>query len=498
MIRPLTQSQRSLASFASTVGATSALSASELEKIGVTGVTSSSSDVEPGDLFCAFAGEKVHGASFAQDAIKSGAVAVLTDAEGAKMIKGSPVLVVANARKSAAILTSWFYGEPMRDLFSIGITGTNGKTTVSTLCHQIFQSAGQETGLIGTVETRIGNEVLSSTRTTPEAAELQALVATMRERHCRNLVMEVSSHAIALERIRGSYFAAVGFTNLSQDHLDFHGNMENYFAAKSKLFTYEYADQAFINIDDSYGQLLADKTELPVQSISRFNENATWHYTRIEEGIAYSDVSIRGVGGILIDSRTTLRGGFNFDNLLMAVAICVESGIDPMDIQTLIPHLVGAVGRLEPVNLGQNFTALVDYAHSPDAVSRVLAAVREMTEKRVIGVLGCGGDRDASKRNVMGQELSLRSDIAIFTSDNPRSENPQTILEQMTNGLKISEPSAIVQDRSKAIELAVNLAQPGDVVIVLGKGHERGQEIAGVVHPFDDRLVLAHAIEAKK
>jgi UDP-N-acetylmuramoyl-L-alanyl-D-glutamate--2,6-diaminopimelate ligase len=498
MNRPLTQSQRSLASFASTVGATSALSASELEKIGVTGVTSSSADVEPGDLFCAFAGEKVHGASFAQDAIKSGAVAVLTDAEGAKMIKGSPVLVVANARKSAAILTSWFYGEPMRDLFCIGITGTNGKTTVSTLCHQIFQSAGQETGLIGTVETRIGNEVLSSTRTTPEAAELQALVATMRERHCRNLVMEVSSHAIALERIRGSYFTAVGFTNLSQDHLDFHGNMENYFAAKSKLFTYEYADQAFINIDDSYGQLLADKTELPVQSISRFNENATWHYTRIEEGIAYSDVSIRGVGGILIDSRTTLRGGFNFDNLLMAVAICVESGIDPMDIQTLIPHLVGAVGRLEPVNLGQNFTALVDYAHSPDAVSRVLAAAREMTEKRVIGVLGCGGDRDASKRNAMGQELSLRSDIAIFTSDNPRSENPQTILEQMTSGLKISEPSAIVQDRTKAIELAVNLAQPGDVVIVLGKGHERGQEIAGVVHPFDDRLVLAHAIEAKK
>jgi len=498
MIRPLTQSQRSLATFASTVGATSELAPSDLEKIAITGVTSSSSDVEPGDLFCAFAGEKVHGASFAHDAIKSGAVAILTDAEGAKKIKGAPVLIVSNPRKSAAILTAWFYGEPMRDLFSIGITGTNGKTTVSTLCHQIFQGAGQETGLIGTVETRIGNEVLSSTRTTPEAAELQSLVATMRERHCRNLVMEVSSHAIALERIRGSYFAAVGFTNLSQDHLDFHGTMENYFAAKSKLFTYEYADQAFINIDDSYGQILATKTELPVQSISRFNENATWHYTRIEEGIAYSDISIRGVGGILIDSRTTLRGGYNFDNLLMAVAICVESGIDPMDIQTLIPHLVGAVGRLEPVNLGQNFTALVDYAHSPDAVARVLAAAREMTDKRVIGVLGCGGDRDASKRTMMGQELSLRSDIAIFTSDNPRSENPQIILEHMTSGLKISKPSAIVQDRTEAIELAVNLAQPGDVVIVLGKGHERGQEIAGVVHPFDDRLVLAHAIEAKK
>jgi UDP-N-acetylmuramoyl-L-alanyl-D-glutamate--2,6-diaminopimelate ligase len=498
MIRPLTQNQRSLSSIASIVSAKSGLSESELEEIAVTGVSSSSMDVEPGDIFCAFAGAKVHGATFAKDAIKSGAVAILTDAEGAELLQGLPVLVVSQPRKSAAILTSWFYGEPMRDLFSIGITGTNGKTTVSTLCHQIFQSAGQETGLIGTVETRIGNEILASTRTTPEAAELQALVATMRERHCRNLVMEVSSHAIELERIRGSYFAAVGFTNLSQDHLDFHGTMENYFAAKSKLFTYEYADQAFINIDDAHGQILAEKTELPVQSISRFNESATWHYTRIEEGIAYSDVSIRGVGGILIDSRTTLRGGYNFDNLLMAVAICVESGIDPMDIQTLIPHLVGAVGRLEPVNLGQNFTALVDYAHSPDAVARVLAAAREMTDKRVIGVLGCGGDRDNSKRSVMGQELSLRSDVAIFTSDNPRSENPQAILEQMTHGLKISEPSAIVLDRTEAIKLAVNLAQPGDVVIVLGKGHERGQEIAGVVHPFDDRMVLAHAIEGKK
>lgn len=498
MIRPLTQTERSLSSMLSIIGASTDISAADLEKIAVTGISSSSNDVEAGDLFCAFAGAKVHGASFARDAMKSGAVAILTDADGAKLIKEMPVVVVSNVRKSAAILSSWFYGEPMRDLFSIGITGTNGKTTVSTLCHQIFQNAGQESGLIGTVETRIGSEILSSTRTTPEAAELQSLVATMRERHCRNLVMEVSSHALTLERVRGSYFAAAGFTNLSQDHLDFHGSMDEYFAAKSKLFTFEYADQAFINIDDAYGQILADSIELPVQTLSRFNESATWHYTRIEEGIQFSDISIRGVGGILIDTRTTLRGGFNFDNLLMAVSICVESGIDPIDIATLIPQLVGANGRLEPVNLGQNFTALVDYAHSPDAVARVLAAAREMTDKKVIGVLGCGGDRDNSKRNVMGQELSLRSDIAIFTSDNPRSENPQAILEQMTHGLKISAPSAIVQDRAEAITLAVNLAQPGDVVIVLGKGHERGQEINGVVHPFDDRLIVAHAIEAKK
>jgi UDP-N-acetylmuramoyl-L-alanyl-D-glutamate--2,6-diaminopimelate ligase len=498
MIRPLIQNQRTLTSILSIIGASTELSSEELSKIEVTGVSTSSHDVEQGDLFCAFAGTKVHGATFARAAINSGAVAILTDSEGAKLLKGLPFLIVPNPRKSAGILASWFYGEPMRDLFCIGITGTNGKTTVTTLCHQIFQGAGQESGLIGTIETRIGSEILSSTRTTPEASELQSLVATMRERHCRNLVMEVSSHAISLERIRGSYFAAVGFTNLSQDHLDFHGTMDEYFAVKSKLFTFEFADHAFINIDDSYGQVLAAKTELPVQTLSRFNEKATWHYTRIEEGIQHSQISIRGLGGILIDSHTTLRGGFNFDNLLMSVAMCVDSGIDPIDIATLIPHLVGAVGRLEPVNLGQNFTALVDYAHSPDAVARVLNAAREMTDQKVIAVLGCGGDRDSSKRSVMGQELSLRSDIAIFTSDNPRSENPTTILEQMTQGLKISEPSAIVHDRAEAIKLAVNLAKPGDVVIILGKGHERGQEIAGVVHPFDDRLVLAHAIEAKK
>ena len=204
MIRPLTQSQRSLSSVLSIINASTELSASDLEKIAVTGISTSSTDIEPGDIFCAFAGAKVHGATFAKDAKKSGAVAVLTDAQGAKLIKELPVIIVANPRKSAGLLSSWFYGEPMRDLFSIGITGTNGKTTVSTLCHQIFQSAGQETGLIGTVETRIGSEVLSSTRTTPEATELQSLVATMRERHCRNLVMEVSSHAISLERIRGS------------------------------------------------------------------------------------------------------------------------------------------------------------------------------------------------------------------------------------------------------------------------------------------------------
>jgi UDP-N-acetylmuramoyl-L-alanyl-D-glutamate--2,6-diaminopimelate ligase len=386
----------------------------------------------------------------------------------------------------------------MRDLYSVGVTGTNGKTTVTTLLHQIMQAAGRESGLIGTVETRIGSEVLISKRTTPESAELQGLIATMRERHMRNLVMEVSSHAITLERIRGSHFAVVGFTNLSQDHLDFHKSMEEYFLAKAKLFTFEYADLAVINIDDVYGARLVTMTELPVMSLSRTNTKATWHFASITRDYVGAAIAIRGSGGILIEGKTILQGGFNYDNLLMAVAIAVESGIDPIDIAAILPQLTGAVGRLESVRLGQNFSALVDYAHSPDAVSRVLETAHEIATGSVIAVLGCGGDRDASKRSLMGLALRDGADIAIYTSDNPRSEKPEDILVQMVLDIDVQEPNAVITDRSAAIKAAVNHASAGDVVIVLGKGHEKGQEISGVIYPFDDRIELARAIEDKK
>jgi UDP-N-acetylmuramoyl-L-alanyl-D-glutamate--2,6-diaminopimelate ligase len=386
----------------------------------------------------------------------------------------------------------------MRDLFSVGITGTNGKTTVSTLCHQLMSAASRESGLIGTIETRIGSDVVASKRTTPEAAELQALAAVMRERHCRNLVMEVSSHAIAQERIRGAHFNIAAFTNLSQDHLDFHGTIEAYFAEKAKLFTFEYADAAFINIDDAYGALLAEQSEIPVTSLSRSNVSADWHYASIETGISRTQITIRGIGGILIETTTQLHGGYNLDNLLLAVAITCESGIDPIDIASLVPHLTGAQGRLESISLGQNFTAFVDYAHSPDAVERVLATAHEITTGRVIGVLGCGGDRDRTKRPLMGKALLDGCDIAIFTSDNPRSENPQSILDEMVKGLSVKSPHAMVIDRADAIAQAVAAASEGDVLLVLGKGHEKGQEIAGTVQPFDDRIALAQAIEAKR
>ena len=496
MQRPLTNHQKNLAALCAIIGAE--CDSDLLKEIEVTGIAQSSNSVIPGDLFVALPGEKFHGAEFAFDAIKKGAVAVLTDIAGASKIEGVPILISANPRRAAGIASAWFYSEPMRDLYSVGVTGTNGKTTVTTILHQILMAAGRESGLIGTVETRIGVEALSSKRTTPESSDLQALSAVMRERHMRNLVMEVSSHAITLERIRGSHFAVVGFTNLSQDHLDFHADMEDYFQAKAKLFTFEYADLAVINIDDMYGKRLFEQTELPVVTLSRLDKKATWHYASITSDYVGASLAIRGSGGILIEAKTQLHGGYNYDNLLMAVAIATESGIDPIDIAAILPTLTGAVGRLEAIRLGQNFTALVDYAHSPDAVTRVLETAAQISDGRVIAVLGCGGDRDKTKRTLMGQALHDGADIAFYTSDNPRSEKPDDILIQMVLDIDVVAPSEVIVDRAQAIKAAVNLAQAGDVVMVLGKGHEKGQEINGTIYEFDDRIELAKAIEDKK
>jgi UDP-N-acetylmuramoyl-L-alanyl-D-glutamate--2,6-diaminopimelate ligase len=456
------------------------------------------SEIQRGDIFLAFPGAKNHGAQFIANAKERGAVAVLTDGAGAQYSHDLPTLIVKDVREAGAVLSSTFYRSPIRDMQSIGITGTNGKTTVTTLLSQLFTSAHRETGLIGTVETRIGAESIKSSRTTPEAADLQALAATMRERHMRHLVMEVSSHSLELKRLVGSHFSIVGFTNLSQDHLDFHGDMESYFKAKSRLFTHEYAELGFVNIDDAYGSRLFESNSIPMISLSRDNQRATWHYTQITPTYSGADITIRGKDGILIESRTPMHGGFNLDNLLLAVAIAYECGVDPLEIATLIPTLVGAPGRLEAVNLGQNFKALVDYAHSPDAVVNVLAALREFTSGRIIGVLGCGGDRDSSKRPLMGQALIEGCDVAIMTSDNPRSEAPEAILSEMAGAISIDEPSRIVVDRGEAIAYAVSLASPGDTVVILGKGHEIGQEVNGSVAPFDDRIHLAQEIEAKR
>ena len=492
MIRPLSPFSLSLSEVASVLGVEFK---SELK---VTGVTHKDSEVIAGDLFIAMPGSNVHGASFAEAAIQKGAVAVLTDAQGASMFTGAPVIIVEDVRTSGAVVASTLYKNPTGELHSIGITGTNGKTTVTTLLYQIFKAAGHKSGLIGTVDTRIGDEVIPSARTTPEAADLQALAAVMRERHLRHLVMEVSSHAITLKRIKGSHFSIVGFTNLSQDHLDFHGDMQSYFEAKAKLFTSEYAECGYINIDSEYGKKLSVQCEIPAVTISRLDKSATWHYSELHTSLIGTKVSIWGAEGIVIESTTKLFGAYNLDNLLMAVAIAHASGVGQAELATIIPTLIGAPGRLEPVFISQDFTALVDYAHSPDAVTNVLAAAREFTSGKVIAVLGCGGDRDKSKRPLMGSALLQGSDIAIFTSDNPRSEDPISILKDMTNGVALAESSQIIADRDQAIAYAVSRAKAGDTVLILGKGHESGQEINGTTTPFDDRIQLARAIEGRK
>jgi UDP-N-acetylmuramoyl-L-alanyl-D-glutamate--2,6-diaminopimelate ligase len=469
---------------------------SGLENVMVTGVSIDSHQIEAGDLFVAVAGAKTHGATYAGNAKLNGAVAVLTDAVGAALVTDLPVLIVADPRANAGVISAWLHNEPMRDMFSVAVTGTNGKTTVTTLLHQIAMAASRQSGLVGTVETRIGDEVVAALRTTPEAPELQSLAAVMRERHMRNMFMEVSSHAVSLNRISGAHFDIAAFTNLSQDHLDFHGDMDSYFAAKAALFSYKYADCAYINIDSAWSKKLLGTQELPVVQISRHVKSADWYFERIETGVRSTAIAIRGTGGILIETTTKLVGDFNLDNLLMAIAISVAGGIDPIDIAAITPKLTGAEGRLEKVDLGQSFSALVDYAHSPDSVTRVLAALRESTVGKIIAVLGCGGDRDKSKRPLMGAALIAGSDVAVFTSDNPRSEDPAQIVKEMVSGLTLPATSSIELDRKKAIDIAVAAATPGDVVVILGKGHELGQEIAGVKHNFDDRLVLAAAIEA--
>jgi UDP-N-acetylmuramoyl-L-alanyl-D-glutamate--2,6-diaminopimelate ligase len=498
MMRPFNLPAVSLAKIVDSCNAQVSISEGELSKIIISGATHNDSEVMPGDLFVAIPGAKRHGAEFFESAKKRGAVAVLTNPSGSKLIKDLPVLIVDNPRLIAGRVSALLYSEPMRDINSIAITGTNGKTTVTTLLHQIFSAAHRECGLIGTVETRIGDEVIASKRTTPEATDLQALAAVMRERHMRHLVIEASSHALQLHRLEGAHFAIAGFTNLTQDHLDFHGDMESYFAAKAALFNFAMAELACINIDDPYGARLAASTELPVLSISRSNPKAIWHFIQIDSEAKRVQLKIRGSGGILIETSTTLRGGYNFDNLLMAIAIAVESGVDPIDIAAIVPNISGAAGRLEEVSVGQNFNAFVDYAHTSDAVSNVLKSIREFTSGKVIAVLGCGGDRDASKRPLMGKALIESSDIAIFTSDNPRSEEPSEILRQMVGEINLVNQSQIISDRASAIAYAVSVAAPGDTVAILGKGHELGQEIKGKVFDFDDRLVLAQAIEARR
>lgn len=447
----------------------------------------------------ALPGAKNHGSAFNQIAVERGARAVITDRAGAEISSQQqlaiPVLVVPNPRSQSGYLADWFFNSPSKSMYLAGITGTNGKTTTTYLIEQIWSYAKRACGMIGTIGIKWADEFHKADRTTPEADVVHRILSVMQEQHIGFVAMEASSHALAQHRLDGVKFSAVGFTNLTQDHLDFHGDMESYFQAKSLLFTPDFTDHAFVNIDNEYGQRIVAQTTVPTSTLSLNNRKANWYFEDITTNKNGYSVRVRGEGGVLIEGDIKLVGSFNLENCLLAIAIAFHSGVDPLVIGHALATLNGAPGRLERVECGQSFTALVDYAHTPDAVTQILESLNSVKSGKLIGVLGCGGDRDASKRPLMGQALVAGCDVAILTSDNPRSEDPMAILKEMSAKVEISGASQIIPDRAAAIKYAVSLAGPGDVVVVLGKGHESGQEIKGITHPFSDQQVLREAIE---
>ncbi|WP_411111276.1 UDP-N-acetylmuramoyl-L-alanyl-D-glutamate--2,6-diaminopimelate ligase [Streptomyces sp. c-19] len=468
----------------------------------ISGITHDSRAVRPGDLYAALAGAHMHGADFAAQAAGLGAAAILTDPAGAERAAatGLPVLVVENPRGRMGELAAEIYGRPGADLLQIGITGTSGKTTTAYLVEGGLRGAGHRTGLVGTVEMRIGDERIKSERTTPEATDLQALFAVMRERGVDAVAMEVSSHALVLGRVDGCVFDVAVFNNLSPEHMEFHSDMDDYFRAKAGLFTPERSRLGVVNLDDAYGRRLVTEATVPVVTFSAEGRaDADWRAEDLVLGSHDSTFTAVGPEGVRIAATAPLPGPFNVANTLAAIATLAAAGIDPKSAAEGVAAVPGVPGRLERVEAGQPYLAVVDYAHKTDAVESVLRSLREVTEGRLHVVIGCGGDRDTTKRGPMGAATARLADTAVLTSDNPRSEDPLVILTAMLAGaaeVPAGERGDVLvePDRAAAIAAAVARARPGDTVLIAGKGHEQGQDVAGVVRPFDDREVLRAAI----
>jgi len=504
-IRPARQQPRPLSALGSLLGVRLASVGNTFSPndLGfVTGVTLDSRVVAPGDLYVALPGTNVHGAAFSADAVAAGAAAVLTDPDGRARAAatGMPVFVLADPRGKLGEIACWVYGNPSSRLRLIGVTGTSGKTTSTYLLESGLRAAGHQTGLIGGVETRIGTDRLPSSLTTPEAPDLQALFAVMAERGVTAAAMEVSSHSLALGRVAGTSFDVAVFTNLSQDHLDFHADLEDYFRAKASLFMPPV--HGVVNIDDRHGRRLASSALVPITTFSAAGKNeADWRAVDVRSGADGSTFRVIGPGGVEADVSAGLAGVFNVANALGALVALVEAGVRLEDAVAGIAACPGVPGRLERVPAaGLDITAFVDYSHKPGAVEAVLRSLRPVTRGSLVIVLGCGGDRDRAKRPMMGAAAASLADVAILTSDNPRSEDPLAILAAMLDGV-LSVPPAIrarvivEPDRAAAIAQAVALAAPGDVIVIAGKGHETGQYVAGAVLPFDDRKVTAAALE---
>ncbi len=451
-----------------------------------------------GSLFVAIKGEKADGNLFAKQAIEKGAVAVVTDEEC--LIQGAATIRVDNSREALARLSAAFYGEPARKLRLVGITGTNGKTTTSFLIESILREAGLNPGVIGTISYRYAGKVLPAPNTTPESLDLQRLLRDMVDSGVKAVVMEVSSHALAQDRVAGCIFDVGVFTNLTQDHLDYHGTMDSYFAAKARLFT-DFIDEgraAVINMDDPKGE------ELSKRSVGRVIGYSKAGKGRGKESIYPKDIrfGVDGIKGTIatpsgdINIKSSLVGEFNLHNILAAVGAGLGLGLPVDAIEKGIESLKNVPGRLERVDAGQAFTILVDYAHTPDALERVLSTLKGLTDKRIITVFGCGGDRDRGKRPIMGSIAVRYSDMVVVTSDNPRTEEPLRIIEDIKAGMREGSYMTI-PDRREAIKAAIENAKEGDVVLLAGKGHEDYQIIGKEKTHFDDREEAVKAVNSE-
>jgi UDP-N-acetylmuramoyl-L-alanyl-D-glutamate--2,6-diaminopimelate ligase len=443
--------------------------------------------VSEGALFFCVRGERVDGHDLAWEAIERGAVALVVQRA---LDVSVPQLVVPSVRESMAIAADVFFGEPTKELELAGVTGTNGKTTTAFLLRGMLEAAGHRPGLVGTVEWEVGGAPRPAPFTTPEAIDLQRLFREMLDAGDRSAAVEASSHGAAFRRLDRVRFDVLVFTNLSQDHLDLHGTMEEYFQAKRRLFVGPQPPPAAVSVDTDWGRQLADDLrDLHRAPLVTFGvaEDAEIRAEGLELGPSGSTFRAGG-----IDVATPLRGLFNVQNALGAVAAGLLLDLDEVAIAAGIASVVAVPGRFEPIDEGQPFTVLVDYAHTPDSLATVLRAARRLVPGRVLVVFGAGGDRDRGKRPLMGKVAAELADVTIVTSDNPRSEAPLEIIQDVLQGAGVDVE--IDPDRRSAITRAISLAGDGDVVVIAGKGHEQGQDLAGVVTPFDDREVAREAL----
>lgn len=454
-------------------------------QVAIADVTHDSRQAGTGTLFVAIKGASFDGHDFIGQAIDAGASAICVSAE---QFADIPQLVVSDTRGALGELAAEVHGWPSRALDVIGVTGTNGKTTVTHYIESLLSMSGLTTGLIGTIETRIAGERQTSVRTTPEASDFQRLLRRMREHHVEKVAVEVSSHALELSRVAGTRFRVAAFTNLSQDHLDFHQDMDRYRAAKERLFRDYEVDAAVINIDDEVGSSLAGRIGMPLITVG---DGGDFGFSSLSHDAHGTEFTFDSPGGSHRVSAP-VHGDFNVSNLVIALACCYASGVDLGDVLEHVSLVSPVPGRFEKLADTEGAPmVIVDYAHTPEGIEKAIETARQIAIGNVIALFGAGGDRDRGKRPLMGQAASA-ADLVVVTSDNPRSEPPEDIIAQVSTG--VTAPLIRQVDRARAITEALSVAGPDDVVLILGKGHEQGQEIQTRIVPFDDRSVAAEAL----